>query len=204
MYPGGAIRCFLLDLAPGGVCLARLVAQPAGELLPHRFTLTARTLHEARLRQRSRGGLLSVALSRALRPVGVTHHHVLRSPDFPPANAACGPIRRPKQRRPAAIRPTPNPTATIPFYEQNEKGLPVGMEIRGTWSGNDQDNHRVLAGNAFPVTLYSIVPAIRQPLAAKNPSYGFQFVLAHPFCEKEHVFPQGKHAAERKFELKVV
>ena len=37
------IRCSLLDLAPGGVCLARLVAQPAGELLPHRFTLTSRT-----------------------------------------------------------------------------------------------------------------------------------------------------------------
>ena len=40
MAPGD---CFLLGLAPGGVCLARLVAQPAGELLPHRFTLTART-----------------------------------------------------------------------------------------------------------------------------------------------------------------
>ena len=35
------ILCFLFDLAPGGVCLAKLVAQPAGELLPHRFTLTA-------------------------------------------------------------------------------------------------------------------------------------------------------------------
>jgi hypothetical protein len=27
---------------------------------------------------------------------------------------------------------------------------------------------------------------------------GFQFVFAHPFCEKEHVFPQGEHAVERK------
>src|SRR6185295_1017765 len=36
------------------------------------------------------GGLLSVALSRALQPVGVTHHHVLRSPDFPPALNHCG------------------------------------------------------------------------------------------------------------------
>jgi hypothetical protein len=33
------------------------------------------------------------------------------------------------------------------------------------------------------------------------PSYGFRFVLAHPFCEKEHVSPQGKNAVERKFEL---
>ncbi len=44
----GRIRCSLFDLAPGGVCLARLVAQPAGELLPHRFTLTARTKRSAR------------------------------------------------------------------------------------------------------------------------------------------------------------
>lgn len=34
--------CSLLDLAPGGACLARLVAQPAGALLPHRFTLAPR------------------------------------------------------------------------------------------------------------------------------------------------------------------
>ena len=36
------------------------------------------------------GGLLSVALSLVLRPVGVTHHHVLWSPDFPPAEDLCG------------------------------------------------------------------------------------------------------------------
>jgi len=35
-------NCSLFDLAPGGVYLARLVTQSAGELLPHRFTLTAR------------------------------------------------------------------------------------------------------------------------------------------------------------------
>ena len=47
-YRGGpprAARCrtdtFLLGLAPGGVCRARPVTRPAGELLPHRFTLTA-------------------------------------------------------------------------------------------------------------------------------------------------------------------
>ena len=92
----GRIHCSLFDLAPGGVCLARLVAQPAGELLPHRFTLTARA-------RSPHGGLLSVALSRALRPVGVTHHPVLRSPDFPPADAAFGPIWRPWRlgRRPS-------------------------------------------------------------------------------------------------------
>ncbi len=31
----------LFGLAPGGVCLAKRVTPPAGELLPHRFTLTA-------------------------------------------------------------------------------------------------------------------------------------------------------------------
>ncbi len=36
------------------------------------------------------GGLLSVALSRALRPVDVIHHHVLWSPDFPPAEDFSG------------------------------------------------------------------------------------------------------------------
>ena len=34
------------------------------------------------------GGLFSVALSLTLRPVGVTHHRALRSPDFPPATAS--------------------------------------------------------------------------------------------------------------------
>ena len=75
----------LFGLAPGGVCLARPVTRPAGELLPHRFTLTS----NRRESQRIRGGLFSVALSlsepltRAL-TVGVTHHRTLWSPDFPP------------------------------------------------------------------------------------------------------------------------
>ena len=34
--------CSLFGLAPSGVCRAKPVARPAGELLPHRFTLTAR------------------------------------------------------------------------------------------------------------------------------------------------------------------
>ena len=54
----------LLGLAPGGVYLAERVASLAGELLPHRFTLT----------RENPGGLLSVALSLASRPVGVTDH----------------------------------------------------------------------------------------------------------------------------------
>ena len=45
----------LFGLAPGGVYRARLVTQSAGELLPHRFTLTTKFA--------PRGGLFSVALS---------------------------------------------------------------------------------------------------------------------------------------------
>jgi hypothetical protein len=32
-------------------------------------------------------------------------------------------------------------------------------------------------------------------------SYGFQFKAARPFFTKQHVFPKGKHAATRRFEL---
>jgi hypothetical protein len=67
----------LLDLAPGGVCRAVLVAQVAGGLLHHRFTLTSRPP------KRSEGGLFSVALSRRLPGVAVSHHPALWSPDFP-------------------------------------------------------------------------------------------------------------------------
>ena len=70
----------LLGLAPGGVYLARQVTSPAGELLPHRFTLTTSP--------RLYGGLLSAALSLTLRPVGVTDHPALWSPDFPLASRA--------------------------------------------------------------------------------------------------------------------
>ena len=34
------VRCSLFNLSPDGVYLAGLVTQSAGELLPHRFTLT--------------------------------------------------------------------------------------------------------------------------------------------------------------------
>ena len=67
----------LSDLAPGGVCRAAPVTRHAGGLLHHPFTLTASAP------EREGGGLLSVALSRGLPRVGVTHHAALWSPDFP-------------------------------------------------------------------------------------------------------------------------
>ena len=68
----------LFVLAPGGVYLATQVTLRSGGLLPHRFTLT-------RLMP---SGLLSVALSLALRPVDVIDHPALWSPDFPLGIAA--------------------------------------------------------------------------------------------------------------------
>ena len=68
-----AAEAALLDLAPGGVCRAAVVAYGAGGLLHHRFTLAPL----------ARGGLFSVALSRGSPRVGVTHHPALWSPDFP-------------------------------------------------------------------------------------------------------------------------
>ena len=80
-------HCFLLGLAPDGVYQANRVTPIAGELLPHRFTLATR--HQQNAENNSAhcqcpfGGLLSVALSLVSRPVGVTDHPVLWSPDFP-------------------------------------------------------------------------------------------------------------------------
>ena len=53
---------------------------PPGGLLPHHFTLTE-TLRS--------GGILSVALSLALRPVDVIDHLARWSPDFPPPRRFC-------------------------------------------------------------------------------------------------------------------
>ena len=46
--------------------------------------LTVSPLPRDEFRGTAHGGLLSVALSLASRPVGVTDHSALRSPDFPP------------------------------------------------------------------------------------------------------------------------
>ena len=63
----------LSDLAPGEVYRAGPVTRTPGGLLHHRFTLT----------DVAAGGLFSVALSRGLLRVGVTHRPALWSPDVP-------------------------------------------------------------------------------------------------------------------------
>ena len=69
----GRAALSLLDLAPGGVCLAAPVARSAGALLPHRFTLA----------DAFAGGLFSVALSCESPRLAVSQHPALRSPDLP-------------------------------------------------------------------------------------------------------------------------
>jgi hypothetical protein len=115
--------CSLFGLASGGVYRARRVAPPAGALLPHRFTLTARR----RTRRLACGGLFSVALSLVSRPVGVTHRPVLRRPDFPPVGTPKHPNRR---------SPGPLHTLISPFYadEPAQANLP-------DLSADDADGH---------------------------------------------------------------
>ena len=72
----------LFGLAPGGVCLATPVT--SGPVRSYR-TLSPLPVRPARTRA-TIGGLLSAALSVALRRPGVTRHPALRSSDFPPAN----------------------------------------------------------------------------------------------------------------------
>ncbi|ROS63138.1 hypothetical protein EDF42_2839 [Curtobacterium sp. PhB172] len=97
----------LSDLAPGEVYRADPVTRTPGGLLHHRFTLT----------DVAAGGLLSVALSRGLLRVGVTHRPALWSPDVPRhsrgSDATVSPthsqvrVYRPRAR--ASARPRPRP-----------------------------------------------------------------------------------------------
>ncbi len=92
--------CPLFGLASDGVDQADRVTPAAGALLPHRFTLTTHPDESEPF-----GGLLSVALALASRPVDVIDHPALRSPDFPPAaipGFGC-PKPYPRQRFPTPL-----------------------------------------------------------------------------------------------------
>ena len=110
----------LLDLAPGGVYQAEPVTRPAGALLPHRFTLTSWGSIEPPI-----GGLFSVALSLSSRTVGVTHHRVLRSPDFPPRPWLVRAIDA------ATTRPTPTPPLPIIIRRCPLRSNPWGERVPG-------------------------------------------------------------------------
>ena len=86
----------LFGLAPGGVCLATPVT--SGPVRSYR-TLSPLPVRPARTRA-TIGGLLSAALSVALRRPGVTRHPALRSSDFPPADPRKGPPAIPTRTLP--------------------------------------------------------------------------------------------------------
>jgi len=83
----------LLDLAPGGVCLAGPVARAAGGLLHRRFTLTSTPI-----RRQGGGGLFSVALIPRVTPGG-------RYP--PPRPVEPGPSSTPPRDQPEAMTRSP-------------------------------------------------------------------------------------------------
>ena len=91
----------LFGLAPGGVCQAGAVTRAAGELLPHRFTLTAL----------ASGGLLSVALVRGVSPPG-------RYPAPCPAEPGLS------SRRVTATGDRPAFSGALQVYARREVGAP--------------------------------------------------------------------------------
>lgn len=73
-----------------------------------------------------RGGLLSVALSLAFRPVGVTHHRVLWCPDFPPVagNRSKTLGLRPSPTTSGRLfHPTPNLILSSTFIERKHPNV---------------------------------------------------------------------------------
>ena len=90
-----ALERSLLGLAPGGACRAGSIARAAGELLPHRFTLTARGEPRA-------GGLLSVAPSRGHPRLGL------------PSTLPCGVRTFLERSKTVRGRPAGSSSASIP------------------------------------------------------------------------------------------
>ena len=124
---GRSQRSSLFGLAPGGVCRA--------SELPRCWCALTAPFHPYRATSRRglkvpRGGLLSVALSRTLRPADVIGHPVLRSPDFPPAAFATG-------SRPARLKTT----VTI----ADRGGLGAGGSGENESEGRKAENRESLA-----------------------------------------------------------
>ncbi len=123
----------LSDLAPGEVYRADPVTRTPGGLLHHRFTLT----------DVAAGGLLSVALSRGLLRVGVTHRPALWSPDVP----------RHSRRSDATVSPTHShgqPSACGPRSDPpRSHGVPPGRPSSGT-SRDPGDAHVACRATSAP------------------------------------------------------
>ena len=100
------------------------------------------------------GGLLSVALSLTLRPVGVTHHRALRSPDFPPAAHA----------RPAVARSTP----TLPNESIHDTAAPLG----GAWPPSATQSARRTGGLTEPELTTSVAEEASKAAPRPRPRCG--------------------------------
>ena len=109
----------LFGLAPGGVCRARPVTRPAGELLPHRFTLTSTPNATDKPRRVRRGGLFSVALSLSRTRIAPNGG---RYPPPRPLESGLSSEARPSERAtgqkpvpsaPAIIAPATSPSASM-------------------------------------------------------------------------------------------
>ena len=116
----------LFGLAPSGVCRASLSPSCWCALTapfhPYRKQQAAGSRQQAEkmivffslpaaccLQPAAPGGLLSVALSRSFRTVGVTHHRVLWSPDFPLLGPSPSVQRTSATFRAATVRPACRP-----------------------------------------------------------------------------------------------
>ncbi|MGY2898992.1 hypothetical protein ACVKXF_001625 [Curtobacterium sp. PvP017] len=117
----------LSDLAPGEVYRADPVTRTPGGLLHHRFTLT----------DVAAGGLLSVALSRGLLRVGVTHRPALWSPDVPRhsrgSDATVSPTHSQSESTGPAPAPEPRPRGSVISACRRARGASV--EPRRTADG---------------------------------------------------------------------
>ena len=129
--------CLMISLAPGGVCLTAV--SPRQSVSSY---LTISPLPCA-------GGLVSVALSLGLPPVGVTDHLALWSPDFPLASSQRFP-RLPSLRRTTLLRSGEFATSDLMNKEAGMKVLRARVVLLLCW-GNRllvDDGRQVTAANA--------------------------------------------------------
>lgn len=115
----------LSDLAPGEVYRADPVTRTPGGLLHHRFTLT----------DVAAGGLLSVALSRGLLRVGVTHRPALWSPDVPRHSRGSDATVSPTHSQSESTGPAPEPRPRGSVISACRRARGASVEPRRTADG---------------------------------------------------------------------
>jgi len=119
------VVALLFDLAPGGVYRASSVTRAAGELLPHRFTLTP-----------TRGRFVFCGTVRGISPLGVTQHPALWSPDFPLTAIIAASDHPPL---PGACQRTCERNVIIPGSGSGVRGPGLTVRARGPGAAVDAD-----------------------------------------------------------------